>query len=63
MLAKDWCYKFTSNRSGPVYEQARRRQRKWNGIEKWKMNEVLTYLPGVLHLALLLFAIGLCLYL
>ncbi|KAG9085372.1 hypothetical protein FS749_004464, partial [Ceratobasidium sp. UAMH 11750] len=63
MLAKDWCYKFTFNRSGPAYEQARRRQRKWNGIEKWKMNEVLTYLPGVLHLALLLFAIGLCLYL
>ncbi|KAG8682768.1 hypothetical protein FRC08_014736 [Ceratobasidium sp. 394] len=52
MLAKDWCYKFTSNRSGPAYEQARRRQRKWNGIEKWKMNEVLTYLPGMLHLAL-----------
>ncbi|KAG9084834.1 hypothetical protein FRC06_003877, partial [Ceratobasidium sp. 370] len=58
MLAKDWCYKFTSNRSGPAYDQARRRQRKWNGIEKWKMNEVLTYLPGMLHLAL-----RLCLYL
>ncbi|KAG8732619.1 hypothetical protein FRC10_000812 [Ceratobasidium sp. 414] len=63
MLAKDWCYKFMSSRSGPAYEQARRRQRKWNGIEKWGMNEVLTYLPGMLHLALLLFAIGLCLYL
>ncbi|KAG8735310.1 hypothetical protein FRC10_010748 [Ceratobasidium sp. 414] len=63
MLAKGWCYKFTSSRSGPAYEQARRRQRKWNGIEKWKMDEVLTYLPGMLHLALLLFAIGLCLYL
>ncbi|KAG8736519.1 hypothetical protein FRC10_009218 [Ceratobasidium sp. 414] len=63
MLAKDWCYKFTSSRSGPAYEQARRRQRKWNGIKKWKMNEVLTYLPGMLHLALLLFAGGMCLYL
>ncbi|KAG8793668.1 hypothetical protein FRC12_002072 [Ceratobasidium sp. 428] len=62
MLAKEWCHKFMSGRSGPAYEQARRRQHKWNGIEKWKMREVLTYLPGVLHLALLLFAIGLCIY-
>ncbi|KAG9118434.1 hypothetical protein FRC07_007062, partial [Ceratobasidium sp. 392] len=63
MLAKEWCYKFMSGRSGPVYEQGRRRQQKWNGIEKWKMKAVVTYLPGVMHVALLLFAVGLCLYL
>ncbi|QRV87244.1 hypothetical protein RhiJN_15262 [Ceratobasidium sp. AG-Ba] len=63
MLAKDWCYKFMSNRVGPMYEQARRRQQKWNGIEIWKMEEVLAFLPWMLHMALLLFAIGLCIYL
>ncbi|KAG8790213.1 hypothetical protein FRC12_012503 [Ceratobasidium sp. 428] len=63
MLAKDWCYKFLSSRVGPAYEQARRRQLKWNGIERWKMKEVLTYLPGMMHTALLLFAVGLCFYL
>jgi hypothetical protein len=52
MLAKEWCYMFMSGRSGVIYEQARRRQQRWNGIERWKMKEVLTYLPGVMHLAL-----------
>ncbi|KAG9084098.1 hypothetical protein FS749_005503, partial [Ceratobasidium sp. UAMH 11750] len=63
MLGKEWCYKFMSGRSGQVYEQARRRQKRWNGIELWKMREVLMYLPGVMHLALLLFATGLSVYL
>jgi len=52
MLAKEWCYKFMSNRSGQAYDQARRRQQKWNGIERWKMQEVLGWLPGAMHLAL-----------
>ncbi|KAG8730814.1 hypothetical protein FRC12_020063 [Ceratobasidium sp. 428] len=52
MLAKEWCYKFMSSRVGPAYEQARRRQLKWNGMQRWKMKEVLTYLPGMMHAAL-----------
>ncbi|QRV80962.1 activating signal cointegrator 1 complex subunit 3 [Ceratobasidium sp. AG-Ba] len=63
MLSKDWCYKFMIGRSGAIYEQARRRQQKWNGIERWKLQELLNYLPGLMHIALLLFAIGLCIYL
>ncbi|KAG9089135.1 hypothetical protein FS749_001589 [Ceratobasidium sp. UAMH 11750] len=63
MLAKDWCYIFMSGRSGPVYEQARRRQERWNGMKRWKMEQVLACLPGALHMALLLFAAGLCVYL
>ncbi|KAG8790838.1 hypothetical protein FRC12_010865 [Ceratobasidium sp. 428] len=63
MLAKEWCYKFMSGRSGQAYDQGRRRQQKWNGMERWKMQEMLTYLPGLMHIALLLFAVGLCIYL
>ncbi|QRV94414.1 hypothetical protein RhiJN_22432 [Ceratobasidium sp. AG-Ba] len=63
MLAKEWCYQFMSGRSGPIYNQARRRQQKWDGIEKWKMQEMLGYLPGLMHSALLLFGVGLCIYL
>ncbi|QRV94433.1 hypothetical protein RhiJN_22451 [Ceratobasidium sp. AG-Ba] len=63
MLAKEWCYKFMSGRFGELYGQARRRHLKWNGIEMWKMQEVLGYLPGLMHIALLLFAVGLCIYL
>ncbi|KAF8593227.1 hypothetical protein BDV93DRAFT_461628, partial [Ceratobasidium sp. AG-I] len=63
MLAKEWCYAFMSGRLGQPYEQARRRQHRWNGIKRWKMKDMLTYLPLLMHLALLLFAIGLSLYL
>ncbi|QRV94410.1 hypothetical protein RhiJN_22428 [Ceratobasidium sp. AG-Ba] len=59
MLAKEWCYKFMTSRSGTIYNQARRRQQNWDGIEKWKMQEILSYLPGLMHSALL----GLCIYL
>ena len=52
MLAKEWCYKFMSNRVGPMYDQARQRQKKWNGIETWKMQEILAFLPLMLHVAL-----------
>ncbi|QRW07280.1 anaphase-promoting complex subunit 2 [Ceratobasidium sp. AG-Ba] len=63
MLAKEWCYNFMSGRNGPIYDQARRRHQKWIGIEKWRMRELMTYLPFVMHAALLLFAVGLCIYL
>jgi hypothetical protein len=52
MLAKEWCHSFMSNRSGQIYEQGRRRQERWNGIVRWKMIEVMTFLPMVMHLAL-----------
>ncbi|KAG9073535.1 hypothetical protein FS749_015032, partial [Ceratobasidium sp. UAMH 11750] len=52
MLAKEWCYKFMSGRSGQIYDQARRRQERWNGIERWKLQELLAWLPGAMHLAL-----------
>ncbi|KAG8793901.1 hypothetical protein FRC12_001203 [Ceratobasidium sp. 428] len=63
MVAKSWCNVFMCNRSGPRYEQGRRRQRKWNAIETWGMEDVFVYLPTLMHLALLLFAIGLSVYL
>ncbi|CCO34115.1 hypothetical protein BN14_08207 [Rhizoctonia solani AG-1 IB] len=62
MLAKDWCHSFATGRSGHPWKQAQRRQRKWMMIEKWKMQELIVVLPSLIHLSLLLFAIGLCLY-
>ncbi|KAG9076887.1 hypothetical protein FRC06_009235, partial [Ceratobasidium sp. 370] len=52
MLSKEWCFKFMSGRSGPSYDQARKRQRKWNGMERWKMKKALIYLSAMMHLAL-----------
>ncbi|QRW14346.1 hypothetical protein RhiLY_13345 [Ceratobasidium sp. AG-Ba] len=63
MLSKSWCNAFMSKRIGMKYEQGRRRQQKWNGIELWGMQSVFVYLPVLMHVALLLFFIGLALYL
>ncbi|CAE6423900.1 unnamed protein product, partial [Rhizoctonia solani] len=63
IVAKDWCYQFMSGRTGQMLLQGRRRQLRWEGIEKWKMQEILNVLPLMMHAALLLFAIGLSLYL
>ncbi|KAF8688026.1 hypothetical protein RHS03_09835, partial [Rhizoctonia solani] len=62
ILAKDWCHSFMAHRSGHPCIQARRRQQKWTMIEHWKMQEFIAILPLLIHIALLLFAIGLCIY-
>ncbi|KAF8600626.1 hypothetical protein BDV93DRAFT_404448, partial [Ceratobasidium sp. AG-I] len=63
MLAKEWCYSYMSGRTGHPCQQARRRQQRWDGLVRWKMQELLVFLPSLIHLALLLFAIGLSIYL
>ncbi|CAE6414480.1 unnamed protein product [Rhizoctonia solani] len=63
MLAKEWCLKFMSNRTGPPGLQARRRQLRWEKLVSWRMEEVLMVLPSLIHLSLLLFAIGLSVFL
>ncbi|CAE6449306.1 unnamed protein product [Rhizoctonia solani] len=62
MLAKDWCHSFLAGRTGHPHTQTMRRQQKWMMIEKWKMQELIMVLPSLIHLSLLLFAIGLCIY-
>ncbi|CAE6421870.1 unnamed protein product, partial [Rhizoctonia solani] len=63
MLAKEWCLEFMTGRTGPPGAQARRRQQRWDGLVRWRMKEVLVILPSLIHLSLLLFAIGLCVFL
>ncbi|CAE7139806.1 unnamed protein product, partial [Rhizoctonia solani] len=63
MLAKEWCLEYMANRTGTAEAQARRRQQRWDGLEKWRMKELIMMLPSLIHLSLLLFAIGLCVFL
>ncbi|CCO36133.1 hypothetical protein BN14_10258 [Rhizoctonia solani AG-1 IB] len=63
MLSKEWCSQFMSGRTGSPVAQARRRQQRWDGIVEWRMEGVLTFLPSLIHLALLLFAVGLSIFL
>ncbi|KAG9121467.1 hypothetical protein FRC07_002571, partial [Ceratobasidium sp. 392] len=59
MLGKDWARAYMAELTGQPYQQARKRQQRWDALEKWRMPQVITFLPTLLHLALLLFAIGL----
>ncbi|KAF8598726.1 hypothetical protein BDV93DRAFT_478164, partial [Ceratobasidium sp. AG-I] len=63
MLAKEWCHLFMAGRTGAMHEQARRRQLRLEGLKRWKMEGVIPALPTLMHLALFLFAAGLCVYL
>ncbi|CAE6404181.1 unnamed protein product [Rhizoctonia solani] len=63
MLAKEWCYLFMSGRTGQPCLQARRRQQRWDAMVKWKMPELLMFLPSLMHMSLFLFAVGLIIYL
>ncbi|KAG8757713.1 hypothetical protein FRC11_004323, partial [Ceratobasidium sp. 423] len=61
VLAKDWCYWFSANRTGHPRDQALRRQRKWTMIERWKMQGLILALPSLIHLSLWL-AVNIPLY-
>ncbi|QRW08598.1 hypothetical protein RhiLY_07597 [Ceratobasidium sp. AG-Ba] len=63
MLAKDWARSYVAELTGQPYQQARKRQRRWDGLREWKVPEVIQFLPSILHLSLLLFALGLTIYL
>ncbi|CAE6437365.1 unnamed protein product [Rhizoctonia solani] len=63
MLAKEWCYLFMSGRIGDPWSQTKRRQQRWEGIENWKMEKVIIFLPSLIHLSFLSFAVGICIYL
>ncbi|CAE6451096.1 unnamed protein product [Rhizoctonia solani] len=61
-LAKEWCQSFLAGRTGHPCIQARRRQQKWSMIETWRMEELITLLPTLIHVSLLFFSVGLCFY-
>lgn len=52
MLAKQWCYYFLSARTGDPITQAEERQKRYNGLEKWRMKKILEFLPILMHLSL-----------
>ncbi|KAG9074200.1 hypothetical protein FRC06_010860, partial [Ceratobasidium sp. 370] len=52
MLAKDWAHGYMAELTGQPYQQARKRQRRWDGLKEWRVPEVIMFLPSLLHLAL-----------
>ncbi|KAG9085692.1 hypothetical protein FS749_004228 [Ceratobasidium sp. UAMH 11750] len=59
MLGKDWARGYMAELTGQPYQQARKRQQRWDALQQWRMPQVIIFLPSLLHLALLLFAVGL----
>lgn len=63
MLAKEWLTAYNTSRPRSAYTYAHLRQSRFNALFKWRALHIVTLLPSILHLALLLFSIGLVLYL
>ena len=63
MLGKQWINQYNQNRGGSAADKSRDRQRKFDGLEKWKFYLAIEILPVMLQLALLLLGSALSLYL
>ncbi|KAG9043656.1 hypothetical protein FS837_009302 [Tulasnella sp. UAMH 9824] len=64
MMAKEWLQSFNrSGQTGPLEDQGKLRQRKFNGVEKWHLEAVIKFLPNLLLLSVVLFFAGIGLFL
>ncbi|KAG9123844.1 hypothetical protein FRC07_013788 [Ceratobasidium sp. 392] len=63
MLAKEWLGSFLASRPRPPQAYALEHQTRLQGLFRWKAIHIIDLLPAMLHLSLLLFSLGLTLYL
>ncbi|CAE6478882.1 unnamed protein product, partial [Rhizoctonia solani] len=63
MLSKEWLTAYTASRPRPAHTHALLRQARFDGLNNWWALHIIALLPTLLHIALLLFALGLVVYL
>jgi len=63
MLGKQWVNRYLRNHGGSAADKSRDRQRKLDGLEKWRFRLAIESLPVMLQFALLLLGCALSLYL
>ena len=64
VLGKQWILYYTqASTLGSIVERGKERQHKFVGLRKWKLHVVMEALPVLLQISLLLFTIGLVVYL
>ncbi|KAG9094283.1 hypothetical protein FRC07_011330, partial [Ceratobasidium sp. 392] len=63
MLGKEWLTAFLASRPCPAHSHALLRQSRLEGLERWWALHIIALLPSLLHASLLLFAVGLVVYL
>lgn len=61
MLSKQWIREYSRALAGVASEeeQAKRRQFRYRGLERWKMAQLLSTIPTLIHISLLIFFCGL----
>ena len=60
MLGKQWLNRYLRNSGGSMIERCGDRQRKCDGLHKWRFHLFVESLPVMLQVALLFLALGLC---
>ncbi|KAG8956184.1 hypothetical protein FRC04_004260 [Tulasnella sp. 424] len=64
MMAKEWLQSFDrTGQTGPLEEQGRFRQRKYDGVQRWHLESIIQSLPNLLLLSVMLFFAGVSLFL
>ncbi|KAG8925263.1 hypothetical protein FRC01_010433 [Tulasnella sp. 417] len=64
MMAKEWLQSFDrTGQTGPLEEQGRFRQGKFNGVLEWHLEAVIKFLPNLLLLSVIFFFVGVCIFL
>ncbi|KAG8915530.1 hypothetical protein FRC00_003277 [Tulasnella sp. 408] len=64
MMGKEWLQSFDrTGQTGPLEEQGRFRQRKFDGVLQWHLESIIRSLPNILLLSVILFFAGICLFL
>ncbi|KAF8597527.1 hypothetical protein BDV93DRAFT_427277, partial [Ceratobasidium sp. AG-I] len=63
ILVKQWCSSFTSDRTAPPCNQARIRQARFNKLQTWRTEFIVSALPIIMHASLGLFLFGLIIFL
>lgn len=64
MLSKVWCSEYSRRSTlGSPHDQALRRQWHYNGLFKFRYQDVLDFLPILLYSSIMMFMVGLCDYL
>ena len=63
MLGKQWLNRYLGRKGGSMIDRCGERQRKFDGLQRWRFYFIIESLPVMLQIALLLLACGLCRYL
>ncbi|KAH8800526.1 hypothetical protein DL96DRAFT_1824072 [Flagelloscypha sp. PMI_526] len=59
VLVKQWCQAYTTVTSGSARDKALIRQFRFDGVQKWKLPEIVGSLPLLLHVSFVVFFAGL----